>query len=519
MYEWKLHEFIVRASGKENTLFTISTTPVIKIIVPFSGVRTQCIDKILFFLFLLRIITLYGRHTSGIRKKRAMRMNRRIISLLLIVALLCMLSGCSSNIPSDSVPSSELTVRVEGSAIPTAPESSVNRILPAPIAGPLPTESDPLPPEIRVTLTAVGDIIMHKPVTDGGRTNPGQSPAEYDYSYAFQYIRPIFQESDLAIGNFEGTMAGPPYTGFPHFCGPDEIADALYEAGFRVMCTANNHCIDKGLDGLVRTASVFKEKGFTVIGTRPDENSPIDAIVDISGIQVGLISYTFESIGTKTRKALNGIPLPEGSDPLINSFNPNRTSSFENDMEAIVDDIERLRREGAEFICFFVHWGTEYTTRSSAWQQDMAMRLCDAGVGLIIGHHPHVLQEIDVLVSEKNGNQTLVYYSTGNFFGNWAFQTLGTYGKTQDGMIARVTILKTKEGVRIEKGEYIPTFVVRTPRGPGMKHYIIPSIPASKDPEHYRTTETDMLASVKRVGKILSECVGTQEIPIFMSER
>jgi len=440
---------------------------------------------------------------------------RRIIPFIAICAVWGIIAGCESlgsPMPTDRTIVETSEELVVNAPVPTS--STVAQAVLTPIAGPLPTDPNEEPAEIRITLDFVGDIIMHKAVTDGGRTNPGKSPADYDYSYAFQYIRQTLSESDLLIGNFEGTLAGPPYTGFPHFSGPDDIADALFEAGFRVLCTANNHCIDKGYDGLVRTATVLREKGFTVIGTRPDERSAIDAIVDVNGIRVGLINYSFESIGSKTRKGLNGIPIPDGADPLINSFNPNRPSAFENDLEAIIDDAERLRREGAEFICLSVHWGTEYTTKSSAWQREMASRLCDAGIGLIVGHHPHVLQEIDVLTSEKNRNQTLVYYSTGNFFGNWAFGTLGTSGKTQDGMIARVTLLKTPDGVRIEKGEYIPTFVVRTPRGPGMKHYIIPVIPAMTDPESYMTDANTMNASYKRVIKILGPCTGTEQIPV-----
>jgi poly-gamma-glutamate synthesis protein (capsule biosynthesis protein) len=392
--------------------------------------------------------------------------------------------------------------------------SSDENASPTPISGPLQTEPSDEPEEIRVLITAVGDVLMHKAVIDGGRTNPGEADPQYDYTYCFQYVRPFFEKSDLAIGNIEGTLAGPPYTGFPSFSAPDEIADALYDVGFRVVCTANNHCIDKGFDGLVQTTTVLREKGFTAIGTRPDEESSIDAIVDVGGIRLGIMNYTWETIGTKTQKGINGIPMPKEADPLINSFNPSRSAAFEADMEALIDDVERLRREGAEFICLMVHWGTEYTTHSAQWQQEMALRLCDAGVGLIIGNHPHVLQEIDVITSETTGNETLVYYSTGNFLGNWAYETLGTSGKTQDGMIVRVTLLKTKDGVSIEKGEYIPTFVVRLYEGAVLKHYIVPVIPAIDDPEYYRTTTATIEASYKRITKILGPCTGSESIPV-----
>ncbi len=442
-----------------------------------------------------------------------MRIRRPVNIWVLIYIVLLILPGCRSDHSrsTETVLSSSVS-NPTTTAVTTPPSSETAS--PTPISGPLPTEANNEPEEIRVIITAVGDILMHKAVIDGGRTNPGESEPQYDYTYCFQYVRPYFEKSDLAIGNIEGTLAGPPYTGWPSFSAPDEIADSLYDVGFRVVCAANNHCIDKGYDGLVRTATVLREKGFTAIGTRPDIESTIDAIVDVGGIRLGLLNYTFETIGTKTQKGINGIPLPKDADPLINSFNPSRSAAFEADIDALIDDVERLRREGAEFICLMVHWGTEYTTHSAQWQKDMALRLCDAGVGLIIGNHPHVLQEIEVVTSETTGNETLVYYSTGNFLGNWAYETLGTNGKAQDGMIARVTLLKTKDGVSVEKGEYIPTFVVRPYEGSVLKHYIVPVIPAMGNPENYRTTTTAMEASYKRISKILGSCTGTEHIPI-----
>jgi len=396
----------------------------------------------------------------------------------------------------------------------SAPFTTSTTTLPSPSPTPSPTLTPTPAPEIHATITAVGDIIMHKSVIEGGLTNPGEAVPVYDYNTDFQYVSSIFGESDLAMGNFEGTLNGPPYSGFPSFSAPDAIADALFTAGFRVICTANNHCIDKGMDGLIRTASVFRDTGLTVIGTRPDTTSPMDTVEDLGGIKVGLLNYTFETPGTEQRKTINGIPLPDGADLLIDSFNPYREPAYESDMLAIFQRVDELRRQGAEIICLTLHWGEEYNTHSVAWQQRMAQDLCDGGVDLIIGHHPHVIEEIDVLTSAVTGKQTLVYYSLGNFLGNWNFGSLGTAGKAQDGMIARVTFLKTADGVTIEKGEYIPTNVVRIPKGSGLQHLIVPVLPALSDPAAYQTTTAEMQASYDRINKILDLCTGTNEIPV-----
>ena len=402
--------------------------------------------------------------------------------------------------------STALTSQDSTNSTPASPTSS-----PSPTPTPAPTAV----PEIRATLTAVGDILMHKAVIDGGLTNPGEAVPEYDFSPDFQYVSSIIGKSDLAMANFEGTLNGPPYSGFPSFSAPDAIADALYAAGFHVICTANNHCIDKGLNGLIRTASVFRSKGFTVIGTRPDLSSQTDTVVDLNGIKVGLLNYTYETIGTENTKTINGIPIPDGADPLIDSINPYRESAYEEDLQALLTRVGELRRQGADIICLSIHWGEEYQTRSVQWQRRLAQDLCDGGVDLIVGHHPHVLEEIEVLTSAVTGKQTLVYYSLSNFLQNMNYGTLGTAGKAQDGIIARITLLKTADGTTIEKGEYIPTYVVRIPGESGqLEHLIVPVLPGLADPAAYRTNVEEMQASYNRINKILAPCTGTDELPV-----
>lgn len=202
---------------------------------------------------------------------------------------------------------------------------------------------------------------------------------------------------------------------------------------------------------------------------------------------------------------------------MIDSFNPYRESAYETDLKSILSRVEELRGQGAEVICLTLHWGEEYNTHSVAWQQKMAQQLCDAGVELIIGHHPHVLEEIEVLTSTVTGKQTLVYYSLGNFLGNWNYGSLGTAGKAQDGVIARITFLKTADGVSIEKGEYIPTYVVRVPKGSGLQHLIVPILPGLADPVGYQTTTAEMQTSYDRINKILGTCIGSAEIPVMES--
>ncbi|NJN41411.1 MAG: CapA family protein [Flammeovirgaceae bacterium] len=96
--------------------------------------------------------------------------------------------------------------------------------------------------------------------------------SRYDYSSAFQYIKPAIQSADIAIGNLELTLAGPPYKGYPRFCAPDELAVSLKEAGIDVLVTANNHSADRGKDGIIRTAKVLDSLNIQRTGTFIDDS-------------------------------------------------------------------------------------------------------------------------------------------------------------------------------------------------------------------------------------------------------
>ncbi len=387
--------------------------------------------------------------------------------------------------------------------LPTVPPTAT----PQPTATPTPT---PMPD---LSLMAVGDVILHQSVIDGG-LQKNEASSSYDYRPAFAYIKPIIQTADLALANYEGTLNGPPYTGYPMFCAPDEIADALYDTGFRVAWTTNNHTLDRGLAGVIRTAAVFADKGFTVIGTRPDETGRKDAVLEVSGYKIGLLAFTYETTAAAKQKTLNGIPMPAAAEPLIDSFNPYNQAVFVADIENILQRAQALRAEGAELICLSLHWGNEYQTKSSSYQRQMAQQLADGGIELIIGHHPHVLQEIDVLTAADGKSRTLVFYSLGNVLHNMDFNTHGTKGYATDAMIAKIKLSQQAGKVVVTGAEYIPTYVTRVPRGKGYQHLIVPVIPALQDPTAFQSDQKELAASLARTRKVLADSAGTKEIPV-----
>ncbi len=370
------------------------------------------------------------------------------------------------------------------------------------------------PEPVLIQLAAVGDLLMHRPITDGGLVNPDTDPPAYDFRPNFKFIKASIMQADEAIFNLETTLAGPPYTGYPRFSAPDAVAEALLDTGFTLASTANNHILDKDQEGFFRTTKVLRDIGFHVIGTRLSTDEPRDIILDISGIITAFTAYTFETPGTPSQRTLNSLPIPDEIHPLLNSFNPYRQEAYEADLERMLEHIEDMKLRGAELICMSIHWGEEYQTESRPYQREMAQKLADAGVQVIFGHHPHVLQEIDILVSAQTGESTVVYYSLGNLVTNMTNEVPHAAGWSQDSMIARVVIQKDNEGVKLVQAQYVPAHIIRVPEPQGRRHYVVPVLPALEEPESFYTTREVMRKSLERINQVMKSIPEDGPVPI-----
>ncbi|MHB1484555.1 MAG: CapA family protein [Saccharofermentanales bacterium] len=364
----------------------------------------------------------------------------------------------------------------------------------------------------KAVLTSVGDILLHSSVISGGLQKDGT----YDFNYAFGYVSGYFKQSDYAIANFEGTLDGPPYTGYPGFCAPDTIAAAIKNAGIGMVTTANNHAYDRRLSGLKRTYEVFSNEGVAVVGTRSAAADPSFRIVSINGIRIGFTGYTYETVGQPAGKALNGIALAPEAESLIDSFNYYRKETFDKNLQEMADRISQMKKAGAECIIFEIHWGSEYKNVSNAKQKELAQFLSDHGADVIFGHHPHVLQEIDVLESAAGGRKTLVYYSLGNFLSNMLYTSQGTNGYAEDAMIARVEIVRSESGaINVTKGEYISTYVYKDKTTGKTIHKIIPVEEALKSPEKFELPQNVISSLIQdssiRIKKVLSGSDGMKK--------
>lgn len=290
----------------------------------------------------------------------------------------------------------------------------------------------------RVTLVAVGDVMMHI-----GQVWAGYDEKEktFDYSGFFAKVRDIITEADIALANLETTLAGPEetFTGYPRFNSPDEIADALKYAGFDIIFTSNNHSMDRGEKGVLRTLRVLRDKGLVPVGTNESEEDRQKLLVsEVNGVNLAFLAYTY---GT------NGIPLPKDKPFLVNLI----------DEKVILEDIKAARKS-ADAVIVYLHFGQEYSRKPSKEQRNLAQKLILAGADLIIGSHPHVLQPgewLEVETPSGRLNKKYIAYSLGNFI------SAQTRPHTDEGVILRVTLgMSAEDGsIYVIDVEEIPTWV------------------------------------------------------------
>ncbi|HCH28186.1 MAG TPA: capsule biosynthesis protein [Ruminococcaceae bacterium] len=327
--------------------------------------------------------------------------------------------------------------------------------------------------ESSVTVINTGDIMVHSTQLDGAKTSDG-----YDFSDFFKYIKNPVSAADLAVGNLEVTFGGAEsgsYKGYPAFNTPDSLADSIKNAGFDLMLTTNNHCYDTGLFGLKRTVSVLKDKGLLYIGTKQNADEKDYIIKNISGIKLGITAYTYENKSAAGQKSLNGNIISKEANDLVNSFNYDRIDEF---YARAKKDIAAMKKGGADIVIFYMHWGEEYQLKENVHQDTIAQKLCDLGVDIIIGSHPHVIQPMALLTSSGGDHKTICAYSMGNAISNQRQEIMHpecTTGHTEDGMLLSFKIDKYSDKTTvISSFDVIPTWVNKYRGGSGYRYSVIP---------------------------------------------
>lgn len=276
-----------------------------------------------------------------------------------------------------------------------------------------------------VSLVILGDMMMHSEQIAKARKEDGS----HDFSGYFTNVSHLFKDADITVANMEFTLAGRPYTGYPCFSAPDNYANSIAESGVDVFLTANNHILDKGRNGIERTLGIYSEMERNKLvrhtgsaASAADDSLRFPLKVTAKGIRIALINFTYgTNLGLKA------------DFPKVHRI----------DTSEIAGAIRKARGSGADFIIALPHWGNEYVLEHSASQKKLASWLAERGCDAVIGSHPHVLQDVEILTvpdeGGEDGRKVPVAYSLGNFISNMSAPN------TQLGMM--VTLRFTKDGL------------------------------------------------------------------------
>ena len=340
------------------------------------------------------------------------------------------------------------------------------------------------------TVVNTGDILVHSTVLSGAKTSDGG----YDFGSFFKSASPYFKSADLSVINLEVTFGGTEsgaYSGYPMFNTPDSLADTIKSAGLNLLLTANNHSYDTGLFGMKRTVQVLKEKGISFIGTKETESDPTYLVKKVDGVKLGIACYTYETAcSTEGRKALNGNIISAEANPLINSFSYDKIDAFYAEAQSVIAD---MKKDGADAVIFYMHWGDEYKLAPNTWQKTIAQQLCNFGVDVIVGGHPHVLQPMEVIHSEDSQNTTVCLYSMGNALSNQRQEIMDSCpsGHTEDGVLFYYTFDKYSDGKTVLSSvDIVPTWVDKYKVDGKFQYQIYPLENATDGADKYGLTGT-----------------------------
>lgn len=358
---------------------------------------------------------------NGSEKNKNKKKYHYYHSLIILLSLItCILLGGIAYADSHPAQTDEAALLLPENADADSPESAI----PEPDFPEVPQEYD-------ITLMAVGDNLLHMGIVNTGK----QSDGTRNYDFLFDGIRDFLANADIKIINQETIFGGNQlgFHGYPKFNSPSEVSDAIANAGFNVVLQATNHTADQGLNGIQNCLDLWKTHPEILIAglhepfareslhTPDSEESNLSAptipeeypanqipLLQIKGCTFAFLNYTYGPNSASVSAAIT-----DRMDMLCAVNETSRRIDFTTINPQVLADIA-LADTLADVVVVCPHWGTEYATVPSSYQEKFAMQMTEAGADVIIGTHPHVVQPI-TWIEAANGSRALCYYSLGNY--------------------------------------------------------------------------------------------------------
>jgi poly-gamma-glutamate capsule biosynthesis protein CapA/YwtB (metallophosphatase superfamily) len=304
----------------------------------------------------------------------------------------------------------------------------------------------------QVSFAVAGDVIPHEPVRVAAAA-AGQG--SQGWGALLSDVSDVFHGVDFGFVNMETPIAPTHSHGSKPFMfdAPTSLPEALKANGIKIVSFANNHVMDQGWAGFAETREHLREAGLLFVGsgdTAQQTWQPV--IVEANGIKVGWLGMT---------RWLNGNHNPDKDDqPHVNFFPyPGESGGAPGADETTVLAAIKQARAQCDMLVVSVHWGTEYAPGPRPEDVETAHKMLEAGATVIVGHHPHVLQQVETFRT-ADGRDTVIFYSLGNFLSNQSRNYVDGLmpdkdGDPRDSMIGLFSAVRRDygpAGVRVELG-------------------------------------------------------------------
>lgn len=320
---------------------------------------------------------------------------KKIFCMGTAAAAALLLGSCGTPIDETPVIPVDLTVTSEETTAETTQtetEAAVTEITEI-----ITTQTEPEPEPPTVHFLAAGDNLVH-----GSIYRQAQRRSEnggYDFGYEYANAAETVAAADIAMINQETLICNDEYppSDYPHFNSPVALGDHMIDIGFDVFTIANNHMLDQGANGLSACLDYWESRPEAVVAGayRNKEDAERIRTFESEGIVFSFLAYT---------ESTNGAALPSSSELVIGSAN------YPDD---IVTDI-KAAKEISDICVVSLHWGIENSDEVTDKQRERARMYAEAGADIIVGTHPHVLRQIEV-IENPDGRNTVCAYSLGNF--------------------------------------------------------------------------------------------------------
>lgn len=278
----------------------------------------------------------------------------------------------------------------------------------------------------KVTIGAVGDLLLHKPLQLKGAQNGFES--------LWQIALPYFKKVDITYANLEGPISVGTYTGYPLFNYPPAVADALKKSDIDIVSIANNHILDRSTLGIDSTIQALDEAGIAYVGARSrNSQGHLVSVIKKKGFKIAWIACTDHTNGH-----------PDKFDQVLFCYN-------KTDQQWIFSKIRELKTK-VDAIIVSPHWGEEYQSRPNPAQIGLAKKLLEEGAIAVIGSHPHVLQPVEKYTT-SDGRATLISYSLGNFVSYQGRES------NRSSIILLLGLTKTANQTVINSVQFVPLYM------------------------------------------------------------